>query len=184
MYFRKMVGKLCYLSPIDINDAEKFTEWLNDLEVTQNLSLYNLSVNVETERELLVKLSKDHHYSIVDNETNQLIGVCGFFDHDLLHQKTELGIFIGDKNYWGKGYGTEALRLLLDFGFKALNINNVILKVFSFNERAIETYKKVGFKIIGARREAVRRGANVYDTIYMDILPRDFYCESQLHQVT
>jgi len=175
MYFKKLVGKKCYLSPMDIDDAEKYTEWLNDFELTSNLILYNSVINIETEKEFLEKLSKDHNYSIIDKETNELIGNCGFVELDHLNQTSEIGIFIGNKNYWNKGYGTEALVLLLDYGFKALNLHNVMLKVYSFNERAIKSYEKVGFKIIGRRREALKRGIKTHDIIYMDLLYKEFY---------
>ena len=179
MYFKKMTGKLCYLSPIDLDDAEKFTEWLNDLEVISNLTLHSAVINVNSERTILEKLSKEHNYSIIDIETNQLIGNCGLFDLDHLNRKAEVGLFIGDKKFWNRGYGTEALRLLLDYGFKALNLHNIMLKVYSFNERAIKCYEKTGFKIIGKRRASLRRLNNVYDEIYMDILPEEFYGASE-----
>ena len=175
MYFKKLIGKKCYLSPMDVNDAEKYAEWLNDLELTSNLDIYNCVINTEIEKEFLEKLSKEHNYSIVDKETNELIGTCGFVALDHLNQTSETGIFIGNKNYWNKGYGTEALSLLLDYGFKALNLHNVMLRVYSFNERAIKSYEKLGFKIIGKRREALRRENKTFDIIYMDLLDRDFY---------
>ena len=175
MYFKKLVGKKCYLSPIDINDAGIYAEWLNDLEVTSNLTLYGSVINTETERSFLERLSREHNYSIIDMGTDKLIGTCGFVEVDHLNQKAETGIFIGDRNYWNKGYGTESLRLLLDYGFRALNLHNVMLKAYAFNERAIKTYEKIGFKIIGKRREALKRGNEMFDDIYMDILPGDFY---------
>ena len=113
MYFKKMVGKNCYLSPIDVNDVAKFTEWLNDLEVTQNLMLYPVIIGLENEKEALMKLSKDHNYSIIDIEANELIGNCGFVKIDNLNQTAEIGLFIGNKNYWNRGYGTEAINLWL-----------------------------------------------------------------------
>ena len=160
---------------MDVNDAEKYTEWLNDLEITANLDGYNNVITAEAEKELLEKLSKEHNYSIIDTETNELIGACGFIGVDYLNQTAETGIFIGNKNYWNKGYGTESLELLLDFGFKALNLHNIMLRVFSFNEKAIRIYNKLGFKTIGKRREALRRGSKTYDIIYMDIIQNDFY---------
>jgi RimJ/RimL family protein N-acetyltransferase len=173
-----MIGKKCYLSPMDINDAGKYTEWLNDLELTINLTIYNSIINVENEKTFLEKLSKEHNYSIIDIETNELIGSCGFLDVDHLNQTAEAGIFIGNKNHWNKGIGTEALSLLLDYGFKALNLHNIQLRVYSFNERAIKSYKKIGFKIIGKRREALRRENELYDIVYMDILRVDFAKEN------
>jgi len=175
MYFKKMLGKKCYLSPIDVNDVEKFTEWLNDLEVTKYLIVYPHIISIENEKEFLGELSKEHTYSIVDNITNELIGNCGFGDIDHINQTAEVGIFIGNKKYWNKGYGTEALNLLLDYGFKALNLHNIFLRVYSFNERAKKAYEKTGFKIIGKRREALLRDKERHDIILMDILANEFY---------
>ena len=175
MYFRKLAGKKCYLSPMDVNDAEKYAEWLNDLELTSYLTLYNSVINKDTERIFLEKLSKEHNYSIIDKNTDELIGTCGFVELDHINQISEVGIFIGDKNYWNKGYGTEALTLLLDYGFKALNLHNIMLKVYSFNERAIKSYKKAGFKLMGKRREALKRGNETFDILYMDLLYKEFY---------
>jgi RimJ/RimL family protein N-acetyltransferase len=162
MYFRKLVGNKCYFSPIDENDAEKFTEWLNDLELTINLQMYNSVFNAENEKRLLSDLSKEQNYSIIDFKNDELIGICGLLDIDHLNQTAETGLFIGDKNYWNKGFGSEALTLLSDYGFKALNLNNIMLKVYLFNKRAIKSYEKVGFKIIGNRRNALRRGKETY----------------------
>jgi len=123
MYFKKLVGKKCYLSPIDINDAEKFTEWLNDMELLVNLQLYSGVVSLENEKAFLSNLSKDHNYSIIDLGTEELIGNCGFLDIDFVNQTAETGIFIGNKNYRNRWYETEALSLLVDYGFKALNFH-------------------------------------------------------------
>jgi RimJ/RimL family protein N-acetyltransferase len=175
MYFKKLIGKRCYLSPIDVKDAEKFTEWLNDLEITISLILYSSVINVDNEKNILENLSKEHIYSIIDMETNELIGNCGFADIDQLNQTAEIGIFIGKKDLWGKGYGTEALSLLIDYGFKALNMHNIFLRTYSFNKRAIKCYEKTGFKIIGKRREALKRNMERHDLIMMDILANEFY---------
>ena len=180
MYFKKLVGKKCYLSPIDVNDVEKFTEWLNDLEVTQNLIIYPHIISIENEKGFLEKLAKEHTYSIIDNETNELIGNCGFNDIDNINQTAEVGIFIGNKNYWNNGYGTEALILLMDYGFKALNLHNIFLKVYSFNKRGIKSYEKIGFKIIGNKRESLLRGKERYDIILMDILYNEYYEKNKI----
>jgi RimJ/RimL family protein N-acetyltransferase len=183
MYFKKLVGKKCYLSPIDVNDVEKFTEWLNDLEVTKYLILYPHIISIENEKGFLEKLSKEHTYSVIDNDTNELIGNCGYGDIDHINQTAEVGIFIGNKKYWNKGYGTEALSLLLDYGFKALNLYNIFLKVYSFNERAKKSYEKVGFKIIGKRREALLRNNERHDIILMDILKNEYYEKNNLNNI-
>jgi len=175
MYFKKLAGKKCYLAPLDVNDAEKYTAWLNDLEVTEHLLVYPHIISIENEKGFLEKLSREHTYSIIDNGSNELIGNCGFSDIDHINQTGEVGMFIGDKKYWNKGYGTEALSLLLDYGFKALNLHNISLRVYSFNERAIKAYEKIGFKITGKKREALLRGKERHDIIFMDILYDEFY---------
>jgi RimJ/RimL family protein N-acetyltransferase len=180
MYFKKMVGKKFYLSPIDVNDVEKFTEWLNNLEVTQNLVVYSYMISTENEKGFLEKLSKEHTYSIIDFATNELIGNCGFNSIDNLNQTAEVGIFIGNKKYWNNGYGTEALILLMDYGFKALNLHNIFLNVYSFNERARKCYEKIGFKIIGRKRESLLRGKERHDNILMDILYNEFYEKNKI----
>ena len=175
MYFKKLVGKKCYLSPIDTNDAEIFTEWLNDLELTQYLSMYPHIISLQGEKEILEKLAREHNYSIVDIGTNKLLGNCGFLHIDNVNQTGEVGIFIGSKNNWNKGYGTDALCLLLDFGFKVLNLHNISLRVVSYNPRAKKVYEKIGFKTIGKMRECILLDKERHDMIYMDILYKDFY---------
>ena len=175
MYFKKLIGKKCYLSPIDTNDVEKYTEWLNDMDLLINLQLYNSMISLENEREFLSDLAKNHNYSIVDLEKDELIGNCGFLEIDHVNQTAETGIFIGNKNFWNKGYGTEALSLLIDYGFKALNLHNIMLNVYSYNKQAIKSYEKIGFKQIGIRREALHRNMKKHDVIFMDLLPNEFY---------
>jgi len=184
MYFKKLIGKKCYLSPIDTNDAAKFTEWLNDMEVMVTLQLYGSVINLENERAFLDTLSKEHNYSIIDIKKEELIGNCGFLDIDHVNQTAETGIFIGNKTYWNKGYGTEALSLLIDYGFKALNLHNIMLRVFDYNNGAIKCYEKVGFKLIGKRREALHRNLGKHDIIYMDIVPDEFYEKLNRTKVT
>jgi len=175
-YYKKLIGEKCYLSPISIEDAEQYVEWINDLEVTKNLLMSSQQITLEKEREILSDMSKNRSqvFGIIDKATDKLIGNCSLFRINNLNRKAEFGIFIGDRKYWNKGFGTEATKLILDYGFNILNLNNIMLEVFSFNKRAIKSYEKVGFKMIGKRREAIIFGENKYDEIYMDILAKGF----------
>lgn len=172
---RKLIGQKCFLSPIELADAETYTRWLNDMELISMLTLANSVINVETEKEFLQALSKEHNYGIVDLKTDELIGTCGFVNMDKDNRSAEVGIFIGEKSFWNKGYGTEAMKLLLDYGFAYLNLHNITLKVYDFNKNAIQSYTKIGFKEIGKQRQALYRNRMFHDVIYMDILPEDFY---------
>jgi len=176
-YFRKISGKKCYLSPCQPADALKWAEWLNDLEVTLPLGdeayipagVESLRTDIE---EIITK--QQQVFSIVDAENDRLIGRCLLFNIDPVNRSAMLGIFIGEKAYWGKGYGQEATRLLLDYGFNLLNLHNIMLGVFSFNERAIQAYRKVGFKEMGRRREARIIGDRKFDVVFMDMLADEF----------
>lgn len=173
-YFRKLVGKRIYLSPMNLEDAEIFAKWQNDLEVTNALGNSTGVMSLENEKEWLKNNIDKHVYAIVTLEDDRLIGNCGFQVLDQARRCGEIAIYIGDEEYRNKGYGTEALKLLLDFGFDYLNLQNVILKVFSFNERAIRCYKKVGFKEIGKRRQSYYLKGTYYDELYMDILREEY----------
>ena len=175
MYIKKLIGTQCYLSPLNLEDAEQYAVWLNDVEVIENLQLSSSIISVEGEREFLKKLAQEHNYGIIDLKTNHLLGNVGFIDINHLHRTAEIGIFIGDKRYWGKGYGQEALSLLLDYAFKKINLHSILLRVYDFNQRAIACYEKVGFKRIGEIRESLIRNMEYHNIILMDILPADFY---------
>lgn len=174
-YFKKLVGDRIYLSPMNTDDAEKYTEWLNDFKVTDGLGSSMRIMNVESERRWLQDTgSKDINFAIVALDKDELIGNCGIMAIDHVHRTAAVGLFIGDEENRNKGYGAETLRLMLDFGFNYLNLNNIMLKVKSFNERAITCYKKVGFKECGRRRESYFLDGKYYDEIQMDILAREF----------
>ena len=95
-------------------------------------------------------------------------------DINWINRSAELGIFIGDKEFRGKGYGTEAIQLLLDYGFRYLNLNSVTLALLGVNERAYNCYLKCGFKYSGRDRNAIFLNGCYYDKIHMDILASEF----------
>lgn len=114
-------------------------------------------------------------YIIYDRATDTPVGAVGLRNIDLTTGIAELGISIGRKDYWGRGFGTEAIALTLDYGFTVMGLHNVMLETYAYNERAIRTYLKLGFREIGRRREAQRIGARRYDIVYMDLLRAEFH---------
>jgi len=175
MHYRKMIGEKCYLSPIDLDDLPKYMEWLNSEELFKYLLVGTSVISTETEKEALIRLSKEHVYGIIEKEKNQLIGNVGLVSINHIHKSAELGIFIENKYYQNNGYGTEALRLLVDYAFRILGIENIMLRVFDYNERAKKSYEKVGFKKIGVRRHSHYYNNERHNEIYMDIVKEDFY---------
>lgn len=175
MYFKKMIGNKCYLSPIQVDDYMIYTQWVNDLDVASGMIFSAMVIGPESERDALIRLSESgQHFAIVDMETDELIGNCGFASMDHVNKVAEVGIFIGHQDYRSMGYGTEALRLLLDYAFNILNMHNIRLSVYDFNKPAIACYRKVGFKEIGRLRESKQIAGVKYDTLYMDLLAHEF----------
>ncbi len=177
IHYKKLIGKKCYLSPPSPEDADEWTEWDNDLEVTIPMGEEAYTpYSVDKTREIIADVIKkqDHIFSIVELQTDECIGRCMLFAMDHVDRRAMLGIAIGDKTSWNKGYGQDASKLLLDYGFNLLNLNSIMLGVYSFNKRAISCYKKIGFKEIGKRRQARIIGGKKYDVVLMDILAEEF----------
>jgi RimJ/RimL family protein N-acetyltransferase len=174
-YYRKLIGEKCYLSPIAIEDAERYTEWINDLEVGQFMLFASRIYDLESEREALKMLMRQGtNFAIVEKDTNKAIGNCGLMNLSDVHRHAHYGIFIGEKTYWNQGIGFEATILALDFGFNVLNLRNISLEVFSYNQRAIRCYEKAGFKPAGKRREYIFMAGRYHDLLLYDILAEEF----------
>ena len=86
------------------------------------------------------------------------------------HKNAELGIMIGDKRYWNKGYGSDAMRVILRYGFDRLQLHRIGLKVYSYNPRAYHVYKRFGFKKEGVGRQAILLRGRYYDDVHMGLL--------------
>ena len=154
-YFKKLVGDRIYLSPRSVDDYEKYVEWLNDFQVTDYTGRSSKILTREAEKEYLEKNTNvEAVFAIVELETDKLLGSVGIENIDHINRSGTLGIFIGDKDYRSKGYGTEAIRLVLEYGFKYLNLKNINLDVLACNERAIKCYEKCGFKKAGRWRKS------------------------------
>lgn len=174
-YFKKLVGDRIYLSPRNSEDIEKFTEWLNDFETTDYLGRSGAIITLDMEKKYLEDhIHEEATFAIVTLDEDKLIGTVSIENINHINRNGTLGVFIGDKEYRNNGYGTEAIRLILEYGFKYLNLNNIKLDLMEFNERALACYKKCGFKEYGRRRKSHFINGKYYDTISMDILAEEY----------
>lgn len=107
------------------------------------------------------------NFAITANDGGKLIGQCGLARHDQLGRTVELGITIGDHEYWGRGYGREAVALLVDYAFRLCNMRKVHLSVHATNERAIRAYAGAGFVEEGRLREHVWSDGGYVDLVIM-----------------
>lgn len=102
------------------------------------------------------------------------IGNLGLHRVDRIHRKADLGVVIGEAAYWSRGYGTDAIRLALRYGFDHLALNKISLDVLEHNVRAIRSYEKCGFQREGLRREDVYKDGRFFDVLRMSVLAREF----------
>lgn len=174
-YFKKLVGDRIYLSPRNSDDVEIFTEWLNDFKTTDYLGRSSIVTTLDDEKKYLEEnVTAEASFVIVTINENKMIGTVSLESINHINRCATLGIFIGDKEFRNKGYGTEAIKLILEYGFKYLNLKNIKLDLMEFNERALNCYKKCGFKEYGRRRKCKFVNGKYYDTIEMDILAEEF----------
>lgn len=175
-YFKKLEGQRVYLSPINSEDAEKYVYWMNDRSVTDNLGNTTIITTLEGEKDWLTNAGKngDANFAIIRKEDDELLGNCSLMNIDRINRKCTFGIFIGEEKNRNKGYGKEALELLLSYSFNFQNMHSVDLNVFSFNKNAIKCYEKIGFKKCGIRHESYFLDGKYYDEIKMEILESDY----------
>ncbi len=169
-------GKNVYLRPLEIDDLDKFYKWVNDPNIRKYLLLF-YPITREQEKEKIEELAKDENnvmLSIVIKKNDKLIGNIALMKIDKIHRSADLGIAVFDLASTSKGYGTEALKLMIDYGFKTLNLHRIELFVFDFNTRAMKAYKKVGFVEEGRERESFYLDGTYHDTIVMSILKHEW----------
>lgn len=178
-YFKKLLGDRIYLSPKSIldEDIEKYTNWMNDFNVTDYTGRSGHIVTLLGEKEWIEKSAKNNdnrNFDIIDLDSNTLIGAISLEHFNWIERSAVLGIFIGDEKYRNNGYGVEAINLLLEYGFKYLNLHSIRLSLLAINERAHKCYLKCGFKDTGRSREEIFLNGKYYDKLHMDILEHEF----------
>jgi RimJ/RimL family protein N-acetyltransferase len=167
-----LIGTQIYLRPLEQADAPLLQPWMNDPEVARNLRRYR-PLSRRDEEAFIDKVGKDEHavaFGIAIRESDRLLGATGLHDMDFRNRHAQFGISLGDKNEWGKGYGTQATRLIVGYAFETLNLNRVWLHVYEDNRRGIHCYEKVGFKQEGVLRQDIFREGSYGNTIVMGIL--------------
>jgi RimJ/RimL family protein N-acetyltransferase len=156
------------LTEYDVN--ETYLSWLNDNDITYGLATKNYSM--ESLKSYVHQRLEDqncHFYAICDVLSDKHIGNIKLDFFDSKANLYELGILIGDKSYWGKGIGTQACRLVLEYGFKKLNARKIWLAVYENNLSAKKVYENLGFKLEGCLRKHISLGEKYYDKYLMGI---------------
>ena len=169
--------KRVYLDDINKDDMNELYKWFSDSEF---LSTYDYVLPVPMPKEKVDKMISD--YLLKDSSAvfavrtlnGNIIGIAGYDDIIRDNQTATLFIGIGDKNYLGRGYGKEALRELISYGFSTLSLYRIQLNVISFNTPAINLYEKAGFKKEGTMKESVLRNGLRSDLYMYAMLFKDY----------
>ena len=169
-------GKRVYLRPLEKEDLPYIQKWTNDSEI-RRLTGEVIPMSQADADKFLERVYSDNTrewFVIVVKENDRVIGETGLLRMFPAWRTTDISIIIGKKDAWGKGYGTEAILLLLDYAFRYLNFHRVAIGVVGFNKRAISFWKKIGFKKEGVQRDGYYYNHKYFDFVMMSILEDEF----------
>lgn len=172
-------GEQVLIRPIEVEDVPILHKWMNDPDLLDYVWAGVLHpIPLEKMEQLFYEELADSSqkgFLICDLKTEQPIGkveVTGMMQRD---QRGSLTIILGEKEFWGEGYGTEAMILFLNYCFRILNLRRIALEVYEYNQRAIRAYEKVGFQKEGRVRRSVFKNGKYIDEYVMAVLQDEFY---------
>ncbi len=170
-----ITGERAALGPLRGDLVPIYQRWVNDREVARGLDV-NAVMTGEAERAWYEEASRSEadrvHFTIYDQDDLAPVGTTGLFGIDHYHGHATFGIMLGERR--GQGLGTEATRLVLEWGFIVLGLYNIHLKVWEWNAAAIRAYTKAGFREIGHRRGAAVVMGRRFDEVLMDAIAPEF----------
>ena len=177
----RLVGRLVVLRRHVPSNLVAFKRWYSDPEIARLTRYQDGPMHpAEIERFFAARVvSPDSlalavHLRTPGQEAGRLIGSCAFSQLDGDNGSALYHITLGEKDTWGHGYGTEATELMLEHAFEILGLHRIALSVFEFNERAVQSYLKVGFSVEGRARDAIWRDGRYWDEISMSVLDSDW----------
>ena len=174
-------GKLMRLTAENAQTmAEAMSKWSRDTEFWRLLAsdaarAFSVKSNKEWFEKELGKENPDWFYFAIRSlEDDRLIGFIDLGGIQWTHGDAFVGIGLGERAYWGKGYGTDAMQVILRYAFTELNLHRVSLGVFGYNSRAVKSYEKAGFAYEGRTRKMLQRDGRPWDMVFMGILKEEW----------
>jgi len=178
MYHPFLIGEKVYLRGVERKDLEgDYFQWLNDYEVTKFTEVGRFPNTKESMDEYYheVAISGRHtFFAIIDKVTDLHIGNTKLGPIDWYHRKATVGLMIGNKEYWGKSYGTEAMKLIVEYGFIRLGLNKIWSALIYTNKASQRMCENAGFIVEGCDRSSLLFRGDYYDALYVGITRDDF----------
>jgi hypothetical protein len=165
-------GNKVFLSAVEEDSLEQLRSWRNEPELRKYFREYREISKAMQKRwyENRVLGDKDQvNFEIHDLESGKLIGHCGLYYIDWIHRHAEFGIYVGDMEYRSGGYGSDALRALIKYGFNDLNLNKIWCEVYTNND-ALDIYRHIGFKDEGLIRQHYFNDGKYWDSNLLSLL--------------
>lgn len=168
-------GRLVNLRPLSRGDALTLTRWINDPRVREFLVAI-FPRNEEFEEDWIQKLGCDERNIVLGIETKEgtLIGTMGIHEIIWRDRACTTGALLGEKEYWGKGYGTDAKMILLNYIFNTLNMRKVLSRVIAYNRRSLNYSLHCGYKIEGTKRRQLFSKGKYWDMIELGLFKEEW----------
>lgn len=176
-----LIGERIYLRPLERADAPAIVEFLNDEQVTRTLNMHR-PLTLEAEEAWLEKAMKDERnilLAIARKSDDRYLGNTGLHLKQEKDRAAMFGIFIGAKDEWNKGHGTETAKLMLRYGFETLNLNRICLHVYANNPGGIRAYEKAGYVREGIMRQATYSEGRYHDVLVMGVLAEEWFARKE-----
>lgn len=174
----KITGDRIYLRTITISDVNKnYLQWMNDKEIVKYLESRFTNYSMEDLIDYVIKTTSNSDIlflAIISKEENKHIGNIKLGPINRMHLFANMGIIIGEKNYWGKGYATEAIKIVVDYAFNKLNLHKITAGVYVENTRSKKVFLKAGFKKEGILKKHYFYNGKYIDAIILGVINERF----------
>ncbi len=172
--------ELIKLRSPELTDLDWLYKWENDSEVWISgithspFSKYILEKYLETAHLDIFETHQLRLMIVLANQPQKVIGTVDLFDYDVFHNRAGIGILIAEKSDRGKGYATHALKLMINYSFNVLGLNQMYCNIEATNVASIKLFTHAGFEIVGLKKRWTRRGTNYYDEYLLQLLNPNF----------
>ena len=171
-------SKNIYLRQVEERDLERLKNWRNSPTIRPSLRQFTL-LNAINQKKWLESLHArylpEHIIFVIESKAGLLLGACGLTYINWKEGHTDVTIYIGDKDWQGKGIATEALQRLMKYGFEELRLHRLFAVIFGYNSASIKLFEKCGFKYDGVHREARFWDGRYWDEIIYSVLSQEYF---------